>query len=720
LSAPAISLRTTDLADSLARLARERGEDVERLRAMELLAEAQNAWPGEFAEQWPVWISQAGASLGLRSKVVELSLPEAFDLAEDGGQLITLPVGGKELLLILGVRDGKARIASSGVSDETLIPRAQLSQLIDDSTPQRWIISDHPELSPAGAVHAHHAEGHHTPPLKRLLALWRPEKSDIGILVIFAFAVGVLSLASPIAVESLVNTVSFNRFLQPIIILSILLFGFLAFAAALRALQALVVEVLQRRLFVRVAADLAHRLPRVQAAAFDQQYGPELLNRFMDVVTLQKVTASLFLDGLSIILATLVGMVVLGFYHPWLLGFDVLIIAMVVGGLWVLGRGAFATSIAESRQKYRLLSWFEDVVRCPQAFKLGGAAEFVVDRANHLSAGYLAERRDHFRIYFRQVVLLLGLEAIAATTLLAFGGILVVTGELTLGQLVAAELIVATILGSLVKLAKHIENFYDAIAATDKLGHLFDLPVERQDGLLHMPAGPGAEVELTGVLLSRSATSSGRRVSAAIRAGERVAVTGPCGSGKSLLLDLLFGLRAPVAGRLEIAGVDPRDIRPDILRTQVALVRTAEVFEGSILENVSLRRPEVTPTEVRAALEAVGLLDEILFLPQGLDTLLTGGGSPLTSGQLARLSVARAIAGNPRLLLIDGLLDGLSDEHFDVVSRAITERDRSWTLIVATGRRDVAKQFSRTLDLGPLGSPTGAGSVAHALEATSS
>lgn len=696
MSAPAISLRTTDLADSLARLARERGEDVERLRAVELLAEAQSAWPGEFTEQWPVWISQAGASLGLRSKVVELSLAEALDLAEDGGLLITLPPNGKELLLVLGTRDGKARIASSDAADETLLSPAELSQFVGGSGPQQWIISDHPELS--HAAYDHHL---HVPPLQRLIALLRPERSDIGILAIFAFAVGVLSLASPIAVESLVNTVSFNRFLQPIIILSILLFGFLAFAAALRALQTLVVEVLQRRLFVRVSADLAHRLPRVQATAYDENYGPELLNRFLDVVTLQKVTASLFLDGMSIVLATLVGMAVLGFYHPWLLGFDLLLLAFVAGGLTILGRGAFATTIAESRQKYRLLSWFEDVVRCPHAFKLGGAAEFAVDRANHLAAGYLAHRRDHFRIYFRQVLLLLGLEAVAATTLLAFGGILVVTGELTLGQLVAAELIVATILGSLVKLGKHIENFYDAIAATDKLGHLFDLPVERQDGLLHIPAGQGAEVKLTGVLLARSKGSAGKRLTAVIRAGERVAITGPCGSGKSLLLEMLYGLRVPAAGRLEFAGVDPRDIRPDILRTQVALVRSAEVFEGTLLENVTVRRPEVTPTEARAALEAVGLLDELLFLPQGLDTLLTGGGAPLTTSQQMRLTIARAMAGNPRLLLIDGLLEQLSDEHFETVFAALTDRDRTWSLVVATGRRGVAQHFTRTIDLGP-------------------
>ena len=151
---------------------------------------------------------------------------------------------------------------------------------------------------------AAHEVGHgHAPPrpFARLKLLLRPERRDIVAVVIFAVAVSVLSLATPIAVESLVNTVAFGILLWPILVIAGVLTGILGLAAAIRAMQVYVVECIQRRLFVRVVADYAHRLPRLQLEAFDRRYGPELTNRFFDILNLQKSLAVLLLDGVAII-----------------------------------------------------------------------------------------------------------------------------------------------------------------------------------------------------------------------------------------------------------------------------------------------------------------------------------------------------------------------------------------------------------------------------------
>ena len=109
----------------------------------------------------------------------------------------------------------------------------------------------------------------------------------MAAVVVFAVAVAVLSLATPIAVESLVNTVAFGILLWPILVIAGVLTGILGLAAAIRAMQVYVVECIQRRLFVRVVADYAHRLPRLKLEAFDRRYGPELTNRFFDILNLQ-------------------------------------------------------------------------------------------------------------------------------------------------------------------------------------------------------------------------------------------------------------------------------------------------------------------------------------------------------------------------------------------------------------------------------------------------
>lgn len=551
------------------------------------------------------------------------------------------------------------------------------------------------------AANSHHAP-HHLTPFRRLVALLRPERTDISAVVIFAAAVGVLSLATPITVEALVNSVAFGRFLQPLVVLAVMLLTFLGFAALLKGLQAFIVEIIQRRIFVRVVADLAHRLPRVKQEAFDGLHGPELLNRFFDVITVQKSAAMLVLDGLSIVIAAFVGMVVLAFYHPYLLGFDLVLMAAVAFAVFFLGRGAVGTAIDESYKKYAVASWLEQLARFPVAFKLHGGPEHAFAKADQLAVEWVEARRAHFKVLIRQIVFTLGLQAVAGAALLGIGGFLVINGQLTLGQLVASELIVAIVVGSFAKLGKHMESYYDLLAAVDKLGHLFDLPTERDTGALPPQGAQGAQVQLHQLVLDYG-PGDGRidGLSLLIEPGSRIALTGPPGCGKSGLLEVLYGMRDPCGGYVEYDDHDIRSLLPSALRTQVALVHHSEVFEGSIAENVQMHRPDVTLGDVRRALEALGMWQEVMSLPAGLETQLAPGGAPLSDTQLIRLMLARAIAGRPRLLLIDSVLDQLADIKLRRVLEAISGNPGERTLILVTGREALLSLCDRVIDLMP-------------------
>ncbi len=676
---------------------------MEHLRAEQLLRDAQQAWPGNEDSRWSRWLRETSECLALRSRVTELPLDDALHLAQDGALLVGGYCDENGPAVLLGYDGWAAELAEGELDQRRRVTRSELQERLatpgDDSATAEWLVVEHPELN-----NADEARKLHDRPLRRLINIMRPEWPDIWVILVFGFFAGVLNLATPIAVEALVNTVAFGRLLQPVIILAALLFGFLAFAAIMQGMQTYVAEVIQRRLMARVAADLAYRLPRVDPSGLGNYYGPELVNRFLDVVTLQKVVAKLLLDGLGIVLATLVGMTVLAFYHPWLLGFDVLLLLLIVAGLRVLGSGAISSGIDESKMKYRLASWFEDIIRCHQGFKTDGGAEFAIDRSNRITAEYLSARRGHFQILFRQIVFLLALQAIAGTVLLGGGGWLVIQGQLSLGQLVAAELIVTTILSSMAKLGKHLEGFYDLVAAVDKLGTLFDLEVERHDGLMSIPDGEALGVKVTGLKRGGAASLLSEGITGEVAPGERVALLGARRSGKSALLKMVYGLEAPEAGHIEVGGSDPRDLRPDILRSRVALVDGIELFEGTIAENIHLRRTNVSTTDARSALSAVGMLDDVLRLPHGIETKLNASGRPLSDTQKRLLNLARGIAGRPRLLLIDGTLDGLPDDDLDFVCSALFSEDRKWTLVVATGKRAIADRFDRQiiLDQGPL------------------
>jgi ABC-type bacteriocin/lantibiotic exporter with double-glycine peptidase domain len=558
-------------------------------------------------------------------------------------------------------------------------------------------------VSSQGAPHDGHGHAD-VSPVRRLLALMRPEAPELWTIAIFSAITGLLYLALPLAVNAFISNLSFGTqsgpFLQGLVAIAAVLCLCLAVAAALRGLQHVAAEVIQRRIFVRLGADLSNRLPNVDLEAIDGVHAPELVNRFLDVVTVQKSASMLLLTGINLVLGAAIGLTVLAFYHPFLLAFSLLL--LVALGLIVLigGRHAVETSVRESRRKYQVVDWLEELARHPRVFKGPGGVQMARTRADDLVRGYLEARRDHFRILMRQIGSLLALEVIAATLLLGVGGWLVLSQQLTLGQLVASEIIVSAIVASISKLGKQFEAWYDAVAAMDKLGHLVDLRMERTGGETVAPQGGGARVEVRDLTYARF----GRRpafegVSFTVEPGERVALLGTRGSGTSSLLELVLGMRQPHAGEVYVDGLGVRSWDLAALRAQSCIIRSTDLIAGTIAENVRLGDPGMPARDVQRALEQVGLLEAVRAMPDGLSTQLVTGGLPLAGRQRARLLAARALAQRPRLLLLDELLDG-HEGTLDALSRALIDAPHPWTVIVATRDPRVAARCGRTIEIG--------------------
>ncbi len=647
---------------------------------------------------------------GMEIYEVRASVRDAIaDVRAHAPLLVAAAAGGGRVaprwLLVDGRRrDGRVRLAPALGGDACWVSADELAGLVGAAGPQAeltWLVPEpRAPLDALGSGHGGHDGDHHHPtPAARLRALLRAERSDVWVVVAYAATIGLLSLAVPVAVQSLVNTVAFGSLTQPIVVLTLLVLAGLGFANTLRALQARVVELIQERLFVRVAADLAYRLPRARAGAFAGHYGPELVNRFFDVLTVQKGAASLLLDGVAIVLQTAIGMLLLAFYHPLLLAFDVVLLGAVVFLVLVLGRGATGTAVEESKAKYAVAAWLEELARHPAAFKAPGGAALALARVDALCRRYLGSRRRHFRVLFRQIVGGLALHAAASAALLGIGGWLVVERQLTLGQLVAAELIVSAVVAGVAKFGKHLETYYDLLAAVDKLGHLVDLPLEREGGDAPGPDAGAPVVELRGITPGAGPGPALGGGGLALAAGERVALTGPNGAGKTGLLELLYGLHAPAAGQLRFGGTPAAELSLEALRRQVALVRGHEAFEATLADNVAMGRDEVGPDAVRRALAAVGLLEHVARLPEGARTPLATGGAPLSPGQVSLLVLARALAGRPRLVLVDGALDTLDGAARAAALDALCDPSAPWSLLVSTQRDDVAARCGRTLRL---------------------
>jgi ABC-type bacteriocin/lantibiotic exporter with double-glycine peptidase domain len=694
----------------LEHLASGSGVPFDRILAKRVLQETLDAHPGDAQALWGDWIAAAGGRLGLRVTPVRLPLNEILSLLRPNDPIgLYQPEAQPSIWVLLDASLWRVRVWNG---DETTLTRNELVQRLGlssrrDSIDAVLVQPIAPCESAATAGHADAGDDHATPPLRRLWSFFRPESSDIRVVFVFALFVGLFSLATPIAVESLITTVMFGNLLQPLVVLALTLLIFLAGSSAMRATQTVVMEILQRRIFVRVVDDIAFRLPRTPIRAFEDRYAPELINRFLETATLQKLGAFLILDGMTIAIQLVVGMTVLAFYHPWLIGFDVFLLLMLGTVVFLVGRGAVSTAILESRVKYATVAWLEDLARCPTTFRGLGASEFAFDRADQLATDYVARRAAHFRILFRQIVSILGLEALLSAMLLGLGGWLVIQGQMTLGQLVAAELIVTMIVGSTAKLGKHFESFYDLLAGMDKLGHIFDLPMEGNEGRPLPQSTEGIHLEFTEVQAPGwESAGGGRSWNLEIASGECVVLNLGDEDMESLVADAAVGLRRCASGCVSLDGVDVRELSVDSLRSQTALVRDVEVFEGTIEENVHVGRPEVVAAEVHQALRDAGLWEDVRRLPDGLRTqLVRGHGSPLNRSQLRKLMLARALAGKPRLLVVDRCLDSLSSQDLKYVGARLRRR-AGCTVILATERPELASMGSRLVSALDDGAPS--------------
>jgi len=560
----------------------------------------------------------------------------------------------------------------------------------------------HPER-PAHAMSTHASHHSRLNPVKRFLALLRAEKQDIRTLLVFSVFAGILYLAAPLAVDAVVTNLAFGGqsqpYIQALVVLSVALFACLALQAVVNAFQYYTSDIIQRRIFVRTASDLAYRLPRVKAESLDGVHAPELVNRFLDVVTIQKSTAVLLLDGVNVVFSTLIGMIMLSLYHPLLLVFVLGLLSSIVLALWLLGRGAVASSIRESMMKYDLVGWFEEIAHFPFLFKGPGGYRLAYERANQLATDYIHARTRHFQILMRQIAGLLFLQVFAAAILLCLGGYLVISQQITLGQLVASELIMGTIVAALAKMGKNLEAWYDAMAAMDKIGHLFDLEIEREDGEQPERRPGGAEINANGLTFGFKDVPLFEDRHFTLRPGSRAAITGPHGSGASTLLDILFGLRQPTQGFVSIDGLDLRSWYLESLRETVMLLRRDEIVDATIIENLRLGRVDIGMDEIRAALTQVGLLDELLHLPDGLNLSLKIGGAPLSGNQRTRLLFARALVQRPRLLLVDELFDGLDASSFHSLSDVVLGKSRPWTVVLTTRDPQVLRKCDEVIQL---------------------
>jgi putative ABC transport system ATP-binding protein len=302
--------------------------------------------------------------------------------------------------------------------------------------------------------------------------LVRHERGFYQVCLTYGVAVSLLTLAVPVAVQMVINTVANTAQQLSLVVVCGLVVLMLSAAVLLYALQIYVMELFCRRFFARNVAEMAVGVSDVTAAGFQRANGFEFMKRFYEIIAIQKAVPNLIIAGFSMTLQMLVGLVVVAFYHPFLLAFNVLFILICVF-IWRFWHNATRDAARElSVAKYTMAGWLGHYAQTSDALNDAQMQE-AWRQTNMLTNNYIDARRAFFQNSFAQTIGFLALYVCANAGLLGLGGWLVIQQQLTLGQLAAAEIILSAVFFSLTRVGYFLRLYYETCVSAEKLDEFF-------------------------------------------------------------------------------------------------------------------------------------------------------------------------------------------------------------------------------------------------------
>ena len=545
-----------------------------------------------------------------------------------------------------------------------------------------------------------------TPPtlttLQRFYRMLKTDRREISYIYLYAIVAGLINLTLPLGVQAILNLLQGGAissgwwFLIVIVTVGTLMSGILV------VMQMSVSETLQRRIFTRVAFDFAKRLPNLRTEAVRDVHLPEVVNRFFDTLTIQKGLPKILMDMSTAIMQIVFGLLLLSFYHPLFIAFGAILLIVLFIIIRLSSPLGLSTSMKESKYKYEVAYWLEEVARTLQTFKLAGSSDLPLRKTDGYVSNYLDAKEGHFKILLRQFAAIVGFKTLVTFVLLSLGGWLVINNQINVGQFVAAEIVIILIMSSSEKLILTLETVYDVLTALEKIGAVTDLPMESEKGVSFQEINDGKGMRLEVQNLSHRFSDAEqpilKNINLAIKSGEKICISGYNGSGKTTLVQILSCFLTNTEGSVLYNSVPRNNFNQVSLRAAIGDFSAQEaIFKGTLKENITLGYGDITMNDLVKASEAVGLMRFVAGLPNGFDTLLLPEGRNLPRNVVVKIILARSIIQRPQLLAIEELMANL--EHIDRLKIAIllTDKDQPWTLVAVTDDAELASRCDRII-----------------------
>lgn len=537
--------------------------------------------------------------------------------------------------------------------------------------------------------------------MKQLSVAMRAEKKIMSLIFSYALAVGFFSLIIPLTVQELVSTFSYA--VQPVMIWTLtgIMLAVLLFVGLFKTFHFYAVDVVQRRLFARVAVAMVEQLPRNRFKGVR----PELSNLFIETVFMQRALSTLLIDLLNVVVGGTVGMIMLVVYHPYFLMYNLLLMAGFGITFFVLSRGALRTTLAMSHAKYDVFNFIQEVSQNALQLKATDSRPFLIQKTNDLVSRYVETRKARFAVLVRQYIGSVGGQAIAQAGSLGIAASLMASGQLTLGQLVAVQAVVGALVFNFDTLIKNMGSVYYFFASLTHLDTVFSQEQDyvSTESAVALPKHltQGVRVTCKGVSLIHNGVSVFDGFNLDVAPGEKLGIYARTTGAKTALARVLGGLETPTNGVVQYNGVDLRYIDPNAINQcrSVMIDSQLSLVKGTIEENIVMGRSYVTYDDLNWALRFTELEEDVEGLVRGVKSEVSALGESISPTHIVQILLARAILGRPQVIIFDGLIHSLEPSLRERVLRRLCSKDEAWSVIFVSTDPNLTDHADRRIML---------------------
>jgi ABC-type bacteriocin/lantibiotic exporter with double-glycine peptidase domain len=351
--------------------------------------------------------------------------------------------------------------------------------------------------------------------------------------------------------------------------------------------------------------------------------------------------------------------------------------------------------------KYRVASWLEEMARLVKTFKFSKGSSLNLEKADEFTTSYLIARNQHFSILQFQYKILVGFKVLITASMLIVGSVLLVNQQLNIGQFIAAEIVIIMIINSVEKVIGNLDSVYDVLTSVEKIGKISDKPIET-DGSMEFP------IQQKGIAVQMKQVSFGYTdntielsgLSMSITPGQKVCISGGESKGKSTILKLLTGAYTNYTGSIMINGLPIGNYNLGSMRSEIGIMLDQQgVFKGTIWENISMGNPQIRHEQVIQLFEMTGLQDYLAAQKKGLNTELSTAGNKLSERVIRKILLIRALAGNPKMLLLEEPWLGLEEHQKRSIQQYLLSALPDTTVLVVSNDKDFASKCDQIIEI---------------------